>query len=287
MKKNSLILINCIAIAALTACNLNKEVITVDSADHVLTTTVVQPTQTPPTLVGQWSVIKVDTEDVTATDDEYPTVTFDNNGAAAGTVNMYANDGCNYINGTFTVKENRLIRSGEFTKTMRLCPDAKYEMQITAALNNASAYSIELRNNEYYLLLKDEAGTTLMTLCKPNLAFFDGAWRVTSMEGAEIKTGHAPEIVIDLANGKIHGNAGCNVVNGTIVQNLDREGGIGFSNLFTTMMACPYLDTERAFLVALEQVESCIPGENNNTVQLKDASGKTIITLERINLTQE
>lgn len=277
----------CLAIFAMSSCSIQKKNTTVATGDDVLTKPVTQIFQAPPALVGEWSVVNVGGTEVVAQDDQYPTVSFDNLSTPAGIVNMVANDGCNYINGSFAVNGDKLVKSGEFTKTMRLCPDAKYEMQITNALNAVSAFSIELNNNEYSLLLKDDAGTTLMTLCKANLAFFDGAWRVIELDGATLTEGHAPEIVIDLSNGKIHGNAGCNVVNGSINQNLDFKGGVEFSNLFTTMMACPYLSTERAFLVALEQVVSCVPGENTNIAVLKDASEKTLITLERIELTQK
>ena len=49
-------------------------------------------------------------------------------------------------------------------------------------------------------------------------------------------------------------------------------------------MTCPDIAIEQAFILALEQIETCVPGSNNDTALLKDANGQTIITLQRINL---
>ncbi len=275
------------ALLALSSCSPKNTISVTNTPDRVITTTPTLPAKTPPTLVGQWSVTEVGGEKVIATNDDYPTVSFDNTDLPEGVVNIYANNGCNYINGSYTVKGTYLVRNGELAATMKFCPDAKYEIAITEAINKMGSYSIEQINNEYYLTLKTVDGTSLMMLRKPNLSFFDGAWRVTNIQGVDISEKKAPELVIDLAGGKVHGNAGCNVLNGSIVQNLDREGGIGFTNLFTTRMSCPDLAIEQAFLVALEQVESCVPGTNTNIALLRDGAGQTIISLQRINLQQE
>lgn len=273
--------------AAATGCSPKKGITATANPDRVVTSPATLPAKTPPVLVGQWVVQTVGGVKVEAVDDQYPTVSFDNSGQAEGVVNMYANNGCNYINGSYTVKGNYLVSNGELAATMKFCPDAKYEIAVTEAINKMGEFSIEQLNNEYYMTLKSVDGTALMTLRKHNLAFFDGAWRVTNIQGVELKSENAPELVIDLANGKVHGNAGCNVVNGDVVQNMDREGGLGFTNLFTTRMTCPEIATEQSFLIALEQVESCVPGANNNIACLRDGAGKTIITMQRINLTQE
>lgn len=283
--RTSIILVSALTSLMLmtTGCSLTKKGVKANPVEKTTTGTVVSENLAD-NLLGKWSVINVDEKDVTVSDDQYPTVSFDTNGAPAGTVNIYAYNGCNFINGSYKINGNQLKMVGDFAATMKYCPDAVYEIPITMALNEMKQYSIEKINNEYYLYLKNDAGTTLMTCRKHNLGFFDGAWRVTKIQGVQLSEENAPEIVVDLAEGKIHGNAGCNVLNGTVTQNLDHEGGIGFTNLFTTRMTCPDIAIEQAFILALEQIETCVPGSNNDTALLKDANGQTIITLQRINL---
>ncbi|MDE5838335.1 MAG: META domain-containing protein, partial [Paramuribaculum sp.] len=54
----------------------------------------------------------------------------------------------------------------------------------------------------------------------------------------------------------------------------------------TTRMMCPDIENEQKFLVALEEVESASPEQNGSVVLLKDAHGKTVITLKKLNLKQ-
>lgn len=274
------------AVIALSACTAKKEVTTpAASAEHTTTVTpVTTPTKSALDIIGQWAVVNVNGTQVTAPEDDYPYITFEEGEAGGNNVNLIAYNGCNYANGSFAVNGNTLTRTGEIAVTMKFCADAKFEIPITTALNSIASYQIDNVNNEYLMTLKDAAGNALMTLRKQNLAFLEGSWRVKELNGAKVDGEHAPELVIDLVNGKIHGNAGCNVVNGNIVEDFGRAGGLSFANLFTTMMACPYLDTERAFLVALEQVTSCTPDNGYNTAIFKDAQGTPIIVMERIKL---
>lgn len=235
-------------------------------------------------LLGEWYVIQVGSTQVKAVDDTYPTVTFDDSGCAPGTVKIYANNGCNYLNGQYKLKGNTLTQIGDMAATMKYCPDAEYEIPITEALNEMNNFTIQKINNEYFLNLKNGPEEVVMILKKHNMNFLDGAWRVTDLTGTQLSGETAPEIVIDLENNKVHGNAGCNVLNGKVTSNPDREGGLNFTDLFTTRMTCPEIAIEQGFIIALEQVESCVPGDTDDVAYLKDGDGKTLITLKRINL---
>ena len=276
---------------ALGGCNLltksNKSTVTATTQPTTNITTMT-PQKAAITLAGQWSVIDVGGTAVTVSgDEERPYVGFDTADVAPGTVNFYANNGCNFINGTFGINGNKLTKKGDYISTMKYCADAKYEIPITTALDATTAFSIEKLNNEYFLYLKDNAGATLMTLRKHNLNFLNGAWKVTQIQGVDLKSTAETQIVIDLSELKIHGNAGCNVLNGSVELNMDRENGIGFTNMYTTRMTCPDIAIEQSFLLALEQVESCVPGPDNDTAYMRDAAGKTIIVMKRMELKQE
>ena len=51
-------------------------------------------------------------------------------------------------------------------------------------------------------------------------------------------------------------------------------------------MACPDMEREQKFLVALEQVETAIPGNDSNTALLKDEQGQVMMQLVRLNLSK-
>ena len=119
-----------------------------------------------------------------------------------------------------------------------------------------------------------------MKLRKRNLAFLNGAWRVTAIEGQPISA--RIMMVIDIDENRVHGNAGCNMLNGEIVVNLDKGNGLEFKNLATSRMTCPDIATEQAFLLALENVDTADKGASDNEALLKNTSGQVIITLTRL-----
>lgn len=286
MKNILLLVVAMAAMLSLGSCNVLKTNKPTTAPESPSTEVRTPAGKVTPALAGAWSIVDVGGKAVTVAGDDYPSMTFDTADCAPGQVNMYLYNGCNYINGLWAVSGNTLTRAGEFPSTMKYCAEAVDEIPINMALERVAGFAIEKINNEYFLYLKDAAGTTLMTLRKHNLNFFNGAWRVTEIGGVNMTGDRAPEMVIDLADGKIHGNAGCNVLNGSVTQNLDHEGGIGFTNLYTTRMTCPEIAIEQAFILALEEVETCVPGDNDNIALLKDATGKTVISMVRVSADQ-
>ena len=61
-----------------------------------------------------------------------------------------------------------------------------------------------------------------------------------------------PVIEIYLEEERVHGNAGCNTINGKVEIN---GSSIAFSKIITTEMACPG-DLEQRFLAALESIDN-------------------------------
>ena len=125
-----------------------------------------------------------------------------------------------------------------------------------------------------------------MTLRKRNLSFLNGAWQVTTIKGTPVPASTAIKVVIDIDECKIHGNAGCNILNGTVVINLDKGDGIEFKDLATTRMTCPDIATEQSFLVALEEVATCTEGASADQAIMKDSDGMPMLTLIRISSDQ-
>ena len=80
-------------------------------------------------------------------------------------------------------------------------------------------------------------------------------WALEFINGEEYIKGEQdthPIVEIYPEEGRVHGNAGCNTINGTVIVN---ENKIAFSEIITTEMACPG-DLEQRFLTALQNVDN-------------------------------
>lgn len=230
-------------------------------------------------LIGCWSITSVNGKNVVVNGDNHPQITFKAIPEAKTGVLVIVNNGCNYLNGSWTVTGTKLEANGEFVSSLRACPDAPYESAINQAVNQTASYSIVDANT---ITLNSAAGHSLMTLRRCNLSFLNGAWRITTISGQSVPSNTNIKVVIDVDECKIHGNAGCNIVNGTIVVNLDKGDGIEFKDLATTRMTCPAIATEQAFLLALEQVDTCVEGTSSDQAVMKGTDGQTLLTLVRI-----
>lgn len=231
-------------------------------------------------LTGDWAIIDVKGHQVVSDAAEYPHMGFAANQDNPGWIDFYAYNGCNFINGVVALKGSKISRQGDFAATMKLCEDAAYEMAISTALEQMKSLRIDKINNESFLYLLDGSGHTLMTLRKHNLNFLEGAWRITSVDGTRLPEGVTIQMVVDLQTNTIHGNAGCNVLNGLVKVNMDVENGIGFADLVTTRMTCPDIAYESQFLQALGKVATAVG--NDTRAQLRDAQGNVVVEMERL-----
>lgn len=288
--KVSNILFNTVLLAGLlSSCSIfNKSGVTAaDTNANVKTTTVNaekpkasngDQKQLAP-LLGCWSVVEINGEEVKINGENHPQFTFESNPDIKSSVTVIAFNGCNYLNGSWLVKGDKLQTNGEFITSLRACPDAPYEFALNKALNDVDSYSVIDAGT---ISLNNQSGRKVMLLRKRNLAFLNGAWKVTSINGEAVPNGADVKIVIDIDNNKLHGRAGCNIVNGSLVVNLDKGNGLEFKDLATTMMMCPFINTEREFLLALEEVAVCNEGANSDEAIMKSNSGKTLLKLTRI-----
>lgn len=228
-------------------------------------------------LTGEWAIVEVNGEKVTVNGENHPKLTFDPAEGMTGVVKVIGYNGCNYLNGAWNIKGSKITPAGEFISTLMACEDAPYEYAVNMALNEAASYQLTDASN---LSILSSTGRTVMKLRKHNLAYLNGAWRVTEIEGAPISAN--VKIVIDTQENKVHGNAGCNILNGDIIVNLDKGDGIEFKNLATSRMTCPDIATEKAFLLALESVSTAGKGKTADTAVLKNSAGQVIIALKRL-----
>lgn len=229
------------------------------------------------TFDGEWSIVEVNGENVVINGENHPKLTFTIEQEKPGMISVIGFNGCNYLNGAWNIKGSKIVPAGEFISTLKACDDAPYEYAVNQALDQAESYQFTDPSN---IVLLSSTAQPVMKLRRHNLAFLNGAWRVTEIEGAAISAN--VRIVIDVDEHKIHGNAGCNILNGDITVNLDKRDGIEFKNLATSRMTCPDIATEQAFLLALESVDNAAKGSTPDTAVLKNAAGQTIISLKRL-----
>jgi len=224
-------------------------------------------------LNGEWNIDNVNGHEVTG--EERPMLNFD---LAQGLV--YGNNGCNIINGTIITGEGNRLSFDNMLSTQKYCADAQFEHLINTTLDRVHSYKISRYGHENYLDLFNDRGHLIMVLRKHNMDFLNGAWRVTAING-EPNSNEAVRFVIDLPEKKLHGNAGCNIVNGMISVDPDVSNSLQFSNLATTRMMCPDIATETDVLVALEETEKAF-AKSDDTVTFVNHAGKPVLTLVRI-----
>ena len=119
-----------------------------------------------------------------------------------------------------------------------------------------------------------------MTLMHQNFDFLNGTWQVTAIGDRKIDVPDM-KIMIDVDEGKLHGNTGCNILNGRMDINMEEANSISFSAIGVTRMACPDMNYETSLIVALEEATAARP-VSPVEVLLFNAMGKKVLTLQRV-----
>lgn len=194
---------------------------------------------------------------------------------------VYGNDGCNIINGGYQYNpaDSTLVFS-DMATTMRACgmPDIT-DMEVHAALGAARYYTWRLNGDDYYLTLYDADHNPVMELMHQNFQFLNGTWLVKEIDGTAVNVPDM-KMVIDVDEGKVHGNTGCNILNGSLETDMDAANSISFQKIGLTRMACPDPNYETQLVVALEEASRAKPLKEGR-VALLNNQGETVLLLER------
>lgn len=227
-------------------------------------------------LDGEWLIVQVGNT-MLDRDEDMPYILFGTDGR------FYANDGCNTVNGSYSLGTDDRFTFGSVMKTMRYCPDEDIQNSIGAVLDGKSPVKATFTEigTESYIDLAGPSGKTLVRLRRANIDFLNGEWEVTSINGSSVNPDAQPDIFFDIAERKIHGNTGCNYFNGDIYLDHRRSNAIDFSKMGVTRMACPYTPQETAMLVALEETATALSG-GKNVAMLLSADGRELLTLRRV-----
>lgn len=233
-------------------------------------------------IAGEWKVISVGKEKIEA-DEDRPYINFD---VMSGRI--YAYNGCNYLNGAYTLSKKNVLTFGGVISTMKYCQGPDYQYTLNRAVSDTTALNarIEKAAQDAILILEGDGGNILITLRRHNMSFMNGNWQIESVGALTIDDADAT-IFFDVPELKLHGNTGCNFFNGTIYVDPSMSNAIDFSRLGLTRMACPKPEQESAIILALEQTATAIPSDDGAKALLLDKNGKELMTLKRIPVEEE
>ncbi len=272
----------------LTGCGLLKKTSTPTDNDMVTKENPqkgkLDTREIPKVLYSEWTAMNVNGDAVKG--EERPYVVFDTVATNPYLAKFYAYNGCNVINGTVAVTAGgSMKKASEYMSTMKFCPDAPYEIGVSMLLESLNSYKIEKIGQDYLLYLYNGDKKQSMVLRRSDLSWLNGAWKVRRIGDQVLPEDAGVQMVIDIPEKRIHGNTGCNILNGELSCNPDVQHSIRFTNMGTTRMMCPNIELEQKFLDALSQVSTAqsVNGSTNEA-DLRDANGTLLMELVRIDL---
>lgn len=194
---------------------------------------------------------------------------------------FYGHDGCNIINGSYRIQSGRQLELSHVATTQKLCEGDTLAYPIARALDLARSFSTANgADGSRILSLHNSSNRTVMTLRSSDIDFLNGPWQVVAVNGKGINVPDA-RLVFDVASSTVSGNAGCNRLHGELTRNPQVASSVQFSNLATTRMTCPDIETESALLIALEEV-SHARSNGKDSVELLDVAGKAVVKLTKL-----
>ena len=117
---------------------------------------------------------------------------------------------------------------------------------------------------------------------KTNVQQLEGKWNITEVNGEAISTQeNTPFMEFNMAEKKIHGNAGCNIFNTSLETDANDTSAPKIAQGMSTMMACPDMETESKILQAMTTVRAVKAGTDANQMLLVDEAGKTVFVLSK------
>lgn len=225
---------------------------------------------------GEWFIRNVNGQDISG--DNRPYLFFDTKA-----LRFYGSNGCNILNGDFISTSQNELTLLNVATSMRSCEKSTtLEYLINNALVDIHSYKIKSNGDESTLYLISKGGRTLMTLCRHNIGYVNGAWNVKSINGEEIDN-EKIRFIIDVNEHRIHGYAGCNLINGEIFVDPDKGNSIQFQNIKSQGQTCPDIAVESNLLVALEEIEHCSVNNEGDLI-LTSNDGNAVIVLSPIEI---
>ena len=195
---------------------------------------------------------------------------------------IYGNNGCNILNGIYVASnQNKTISFSNLATTMMMCGQSNItDVEIGEALGLTVRYTIEKsKDSESVLIFYDAGGKEVMQLMHRDFHFLDGTWAVIKIDGEDV---NIPEmkLALDVDEKKMHGNTGCNIINGELETDMDAANSISFSKIGMTRMACPNSGWETRMTMALEEAVTA-EKINDNEIAFLGSNGQQVMLLKK------
>lgn len=231
-------------------------------------------------LYGEWIILSAFGQETDGSED-LPFLQFN-----ASDKKIYGNIGLNIVNANYSTAHDSLSIRNIITTMM----SSEFDMQeslINRALNEATHYEIQNKQGQRYLDITNSGDSVVLHLKRHNADVISGAWKVLTIEGKSVEE-YPIQLVIDVPELRIHGNAGCNIINGIIGLDRKKDWFIQFHSLMATRMMCDpkTMAIERDLMVALEEVE-IIKMIDGNTCSLLDKNRNEVLALKKIDFSAE
>jgi|GEM_PF-523591 len=166
--------------------------------------------------------------------------------------------GCNTFMGTYKRHEDSKISFSKMATTRKMCRDLKIEeSEILGIFEAADAYAIvgntlELKKGTHTL-------ASFKKSKKQSAAITEKYWKLKTLNAKDVTMHEDQErevyFMLKTDQNRVQGFAGCNTMSGTYT--LQSGNRIKFSQMLTTMKACPDVDVdEAAFLKVFELAEN-------------------------------
>lgn len=235
-------------------------------------------------LDGEWNIIEINgTAVVPAPDQPFPFIGFS---MADGRV--YGNSGCNRLMGSIdlNVKPGE-IDLGQLGSTRMMCPDMTLERNVLSALSQVKKYR-KLSDGNMALCGSSKRPILVLqrkeadTLVEPSV--LDGRWSVELVGGIPVPKDieKQPFLEFNTLEKRLHGNAGCNIINGSFELENGENSKLTFGQVISTMMACPDMTLESQILQAINSVKSFGVTDEGN-IELYNESGTPVLLLKKSN----
>lgn len=241
----------------------------IDETPHPVTIT--QPAEQ---LYGEWTLETLRRKPIATRERAYIYLDFQNN-------KVYGNNGCNSLNGHFHITQSDISFTDMIT-TDESCHNSTSERSVMKTLSEVRSYNVTSLYGMEYLNLLNNKGTVLMTFKRQNLDLLGGVWLVKEVENEPV-TERNMRLVVDPVMQTLHGQTGCNIINGIITIDTSKNFAIQFEDLTSTSHRCDEMSAETALLLALERSEFC-KRINENEVALLDGQGQIVLRLTRTTL---
>ena len=232
------------------------------------------------TLNGMWSITEIEGVQISDSIPAEMQIDIDDQ-------SFSANGGCNSMNGTFDMSNTSNPNAIMFmvkASTKMMCPDMDNETRLQNALANIAVFTVDTIDNRRAVSFLDATGKSLlkMMFIKNGEAqewSVKGEWKVIAIDGEVINTTEtSPSLNLDLDNGMMSGNAGCNSIGGELQMD---DCSISFGNVYATKMMCDdySMSVEDKFLKVVNEVVGW--SVENGELHLTDKEGKVALSLVR------